>query len=87
MPLLTMSPEADFRDIMGVQPRSAKKSERLLVPSEFSPRQRAQKRRRLHEGASDDSQRWQRVVEYNEMMSGDVDFYLRKFEANIKAQK
>ena len=27
------------------------------------------------------------VVEYNEMMSGDVDFYLRKFEANIKAQK
>ena len=27
------------------------------------------------------------VVEYNEMMHADVDFYLRKFEANIKAQK
>ena len=27
------------------------------------------------------------VVEYNEMMHGGVDFYLRKFEANIKAQK
>jgi hypothetical protein len=27
------------------------------------------------------------VVEYNEMMRGDVEYYLRKFEANIKAQK
>jgi hypothetical protein len=27
------------------------------------------------------------AVEYNEMMRADVDFYLRKFEANIKAQK
>ena len=27
------------------------------------------------------------AMEYNEMMRADVDFYLRKFEANIKAQK
>jgi hypothetical protein len=71
---------------MGIQPRAAKKSERLLVPSEFSPRVRAQK--------AGDYMREQvmilsggSVMEYNEMMSGDVDFYLRKFEANIKAQK
>jgi uncharacterized protein (DUF302 family) len=71
---------------MGVQPRSAKKSEGVVIPSQFSPRQRAQK--------AGDYMREQvmilsggSVVEYNEMMSGDVDFYLRKFEANIKAQK
>ena len=71
---------------MGVQPGSAKKPQGVLVPSEFSPRQRAQK--------AGDYMREQvmilsggSVVEYNEMMSGDVDFYLRKFEANIKAQK
>jgi hypothetical protein len=27
------------------------------------------------------------AVEYNELMRADIDFYLRKFEANIKAQK
>jgi hypothetical protein len=27
------------------------------------------------------------AIEYNELMRGDIDFYLRKFEANIKAQK
>lgn len=27
------------------------------------------------------------AVEYKEIMNADVDFYLRKFEANIKAQK
>jgi uncharacterized protein (DUF302 family) len=71
---------------MGVQPRTAKKSEGFVIPSQFSPRQRAQK--------AGDYMREQvmilsggSVVEYNEMMSGDVDFYLRKFEANIKAQK
>jgi hypothetical protein len=71
---------------MGVQPRAAKKSEGVVIPSQFSPRVRAQK--------AGDYMREQvmilsggSVVEYNEMMSGDVDFYLRKFEANIKAQK
>jgi hypothetical protein len=71
---------------MGVQPGAAKKPKGLLIPSEFSPRVRAQK--------AGDYMREQvmilsggSVVEYNEMMSGDVDFYLRKFEANIKAQK
>jgi hypothetical protein len=71
---------------MGVQPRAAKKSQGVVVPSQFSPRVRAQK--------AGDYMREQvmilsggSVVEYNEMMNGDVDFYLRKFEANIKAQK
>jgi hypothetical protein len=71
---------------MGVQPRAAKKSEGVIIPSQFSPRFRAQK--------AGDYMREQvmilsggSVVEYNEMMHGDVDFYLRKFEANIKAQK
>ena len=71
---------------MGVQPGSAKKSQGVVIPSQFSPRVRAQK--------AGDYMREQvmilsggSVVEYNEMMSGDVDFYLRKFEANIKAQK
>jgi hypothetical protein len=71
---------------MGIQPGAAKKSQRVLVPSEFSPRARAQK--------AGDYMREQvmilsngSAVEYNEMMRADVDFYLRKFEANIKAQK
>jgi len=71
---------------MGVQPSAAKKPQGVSVPSQFSPRVRAQK--------AGDYMREQvmilsggSVVEYNEMMSGDVDFYLRKFEANIKAQK
>jgi len=71
---------------MGVQPGTAKKSQRVLIPSEFSPRARAQK--------AGDYMREQvmilsggSVVEYNEMMRGDVEYYLRKFEANIKAQK
>ena len=71
---------------MGVQPGAAKKSQRVLVPAEFSPRVRAQK--------AGDYMREQvmilsggSVVEYNEMMRGDVEYYLRKFDANIKAQK
>ena len=71
---------------MGTQPGAAKKSQRVLVPSEFSPRARAQK--------AGDYMREQvmilsngSAVEYNEMMRAEVDFYLRKFEANIKAQK
>jgi hypothetical protein len=27
------------------------------------------------------------AIEYNELMRADIDFYLRKFEAHIKAQK
>jgi len=27
------------------------------------------------------------TIEYNELMRGDIDLYLRKFEAHIKAQK
>jgi hypothetical protein len=27
------------------------------------------------------------AIEYNELMRADIDFYLRKFEQNIKAQK
>jgi hypothetical protein len=71
---------------MGVQPGAAKKPKGVLVPSQFSPRVRAQK--------AGDYMREQvmvlsggSAVEYNEMMRADVDFYLRKFEANIKAQK
>ena len=71
---------------MGVQPGAAKKPQGVVVPSQFSPRVRAQK--------AGDYMREQvmtlsggSAVEYNEMMRADVDFYLRKFEANIKAQK
>jgi hypothetical protein len=71
---------------MGVQPNSAKKTEREHLPIKYSPRYRAAQAAdhlkdqcMILSGGS--------AIEYNELMRGDIDFYLRKFEANIKAQK
>ena len=71
---------------MGVQPNSTKKAEREHLPIKYSPRWRAAQASDHLKGQclilSNGS-----TIEYNELMRADIDFYLRKFEANIKAQK
>jgi hypothetical protein len=71
---------------LGVQPNSAAKAQRDNLPIKYSPRYRAAKAAdhlkdqcMILSGGS--------AIEYNELMRADIDFYLRKFEANIKAQK
>ncbi len=71
---------------MGVQPNSSKKAEREHLPIKYSPRYRASQAADHLKGQclilSGGS-----TIEYNELMRGDIDLYLRKFEAHIKAQK
>jgi hypothetical protein len=73
-------------DIMGIQHNTTKKLNKDTVPTGFSPNFRAKK-------AADDLRAQimnlcnGNIMEYNELMKGDVLTYLLKFEMSIKKSK